>query len=89
MLQVIRLIAIFYFQALPQEVRDELNRDRVALEKVIKYHIAIAPQTCDQLRNNEELGTLDSNKKIVIKEYASVSNMAPIYRWLNKMNGSI
>ena len=70
----------FIFQALPQEVRDELNRDRVALEKVVKYHIATAPQTCDQLRNNEELGTLDSTKKIVIKEYASVSNCQKIGR---------
>ena len=48
-------------------------RDRVALEKVIKYHVATEPQMYDQLRNNEELETLDSNKKIIIKEYASVS----------------
>ena len=68
-------VVILYFQALPQEVRDELTRDRVTLEKLIKYHIAIAPQTCDQLRNNEDLGTLDSTKKIVIKEYASVSKL--------------
>ncbi len=61
------------FQGLGPEALDHLAQDKGTLEEILKYHIAVTPQTNNQLRNNEAVGTLQSDKKITIKEYFSVS----------------
>ena len=64
---------ISIFQSLPESTKRELESDRDLLAKVIKYHIVPDQVYSTDLNNDIDIPTKDSQKKITVKEYSSVS----------------
>ena len=64
---------VYIFKDLAEDVRQSLTDDPMALEKIVRYHIAPGGErSCRRLYNNLELDTLDTENKILVKEYYSV-----------------